>query len=243
MRPVFCIRPEPGWSATCAAGKERGLPMDGAPLFVVEPVAWQAPDPASFDGVLIGSASVLRAGGPHLAGLTVLPAHAVGEATADAARGAGFAIASCGRGHLQPVVDALAPPAGVLRLLRLCGEERVPLHPPADVTVEEIALYRVAGLPISDGLADRLRGGGLVLLHSAAAARHFSAECDRLGVDRRRLALATLGPRISAAAGSGWLNVRHADHPADPPLLALAARMCQNSPADAEGGGADGTGT
>ena len=82
MKPVFCIRPEPGWSATRAAGAEAGLAIGGMPLFAVEPVRWQSPDPARYDGLLIGSANVFRAGGPELAALAALPAHVVGEATA-----------------------------------------------------------------------------------------------------------------------------------------------------------------
>lgn len=241
MKPVFCIRPEPGWSATRAAGAEAGLAIGGMPLFAVEPVRWQSPDPARYDGLLIGSANVFRAGGPELAALAALPAHVVGEATADAARAAGFTVASCGEGYLQGVVDRLAADGARLRLLRLSGEERVLLDLPPTVTVDEIALYRVAALPLLKSLGDQLAGGGIVLLHSAAAARHFARECDRLALDRSRLALATYGPRISAAAGPGWQEVRHADRPAEAPLLALAAAMCHKVGTDAESGAADGT--
>ena len=75
-------------------------------------------------------------------------------------------------------------------------------------------------------MADRLGQGALVLLHSAAAARHFAAECDRCGVPRGAVRLAALGPRIAAAAGEGWREVRSAAEPREAALLALARQMC-----------------
>ncbi|MBS1240071.1 MAG: uroporphyrinogen-III synthase, partial [Proteobacteria bacterium] len=62
--------------------------------------------------------------------------------------------------------------------------------------------------------------------HSAEAARHFTAECDRLGLDRANIALAALGPRIAAAGGGGWREVRSAQSPREAALLALARDMC-----------------
>jgi uroporphyrinogen-III synthase len=85
-------------------------------------------------------------------------------------------------------------------------------------------------LPLPAPLAECLGEGALVLLHSAAAARHFAAECDRLGVARGAVGLAALGPRIAAAAGEGWHGVRAAGEPREAALLALAREMCQTRP-------------
>jgi uroporphyrinogen-III synthase len=76
----------------------------------------------------------------------------------------------------------------------------------------------------------RLGEGALVLLHSAAAARHFAAECERLAVQRGAIRLAALGPRIAEAAGAGWADVRSATEANEPALLALARDMCHEPP-------------
>jgi uroporphyrinogen-III synthase len=66
-----------------------------------------------------------------------------------------------------------------------------------------------------------------VLLHSAATASHFAAECERLGLPRETVALAALGPRIAEAAATGWRAVHTAPRPDEAALLALASQLCQ----------------
>ena len=101
MRRVVVLRPEPGASATGKRARKRGLDPIILPLFELEPVAWQAPDPHGFDGLLLTSANAVRMGGDQLKGLRGLPVHAVGEATAKAAREAGFDIASTGNAGID----------------------------------------------------------------------------------------------------------------------------------------------
>ena len=223
-RALFAIRPEPGLSATLCAAREQGLTIHGEALSQIRPLPWQAPDPASIDGLLIGSANALRHGGPTMAQLRDKPAYVVGEATAEALRDAGFAVAAVGEGGLQGVLDRLAGQR--LALLRIAGAEHVPLNPPADISIQLRIAYENAVLPVSDAFAGRLREGGVVLLHSAAAARHLAAECDRLGLARGKLALVALGPRIAVAAGEGWAECRIATAPREADLLALARDMC-----------------
>jgi uroporphyrinogen-III synthase len=226
--PIFVVRPLPAGLATVDAGRPAGLTIEASPLSEIEPAEWTAPDPAQIDALLLGSANVARHAGAGLALFRGKPAYVVGPATAAAAQAAGFGIAAVGRGGLQAVLDsAVRPP---LRLLRLAGEEHVHLSPPLGVIVETRVVYRSAPLAMPPALAERLRNGALVLLHSAAAARHFAAECDRCGVPRSAVSLAALGPRIAAAAGEGWRAVRSASVPAEPALLALARDMCHESP-------------
>lgn len=222
--PLVIVRPAPGLADTVSAARALGLTPIAAPLFDILPVAWSVPDPARFDGILAGSANAFRRGGEGLAALCQLPVFAVGEATANAARAAGFAIAAVGSGGLQKVLDTITPPRS---LLRLAGEARVALAPPVGVSVTERVVYRAAPLPLGEAAVSALKTGAVVMLHSAEAARHFAGECDRLSLPRAGIALATIGPRVSAAAGAGWRAVAHAETPADAPLLALAARMCQ----------------
>lgn len=220
---LLAIRPEPGCAATLSAARALGLPIEGHPLFEIVPVAWDAPAADSFDALLIGSANAFRHGGERLAHYRSLPVYAVGEATAAEAERAGFSVAMAGPGVLQPLVDRLEPQQ---RLLRLAGEDRVPLTVPAGLSIETRAVYRAKALPLAEAVGARLGNGSIVLLHSAVAARHFAAECGRLKVPREGVRIAALGPRIAAAAGAGWQSVRCAEQPSDAALLALAGDMC-----------------
>ena len=92
MRRVLVLRPEPGATATVRQARERGLDAVAVPLFEVDPMAWEAPDPFGFDGLLLTSANALRHGGDRLQSLRGLPVYAVGDATAEAAREAGLSF-------------------------------------------------------------------------------------------------------------------------------------------------------
>jgi uroporphyrinogen-III synthase len=229
--PIIAVRPEPGCSATVAAGRGLGLRIAGWPLFAVGPRAWDPPRPETIDALLLGSANAIRHGGDGLAALADKPVYAVGEVTARAAEGAGFAIGMVGGGGLQELLDRMPPSS--TRFLRLAGEEHVPVQPPPGVTIETRIVYASEALPLPRETADTLSDGAVVLLHSAAAARHFAAECDRLGIERGKVCLAALGRRIAAAAGPGWRTVAAVAEPAEPGLLALAGKLCHD-PADKE---------
>ena len=225
MTLVLVLRPEPGCNATVNAALALGLNAHAAPLFAIEPRDWTLPDAGAFDALLVGSANAFRHGGTNLESLRSLPVHVVGEATAEAARASGFTVARCGSGGLQGVLDQV--PAGT-RLLRLAGEERIELTAPPGVFVEDVVVYASVPRPLVPAALPLLTQGALVLLHSAEAARHLAGECARLGIARSAMALATIGPRVTAAAGEGWREVETADPPSDAALLALAHRMCQS---------------
>lgn len=221
--PVVAIRAEPGCSATVAAGRKYGLDILPMPLAEIRPLDWALPQ-GEFDALLLGSANAVRHGGPLVDQLVDKPVYAVGEATAAAARERGFDVARTGSGRLQPLLDNLA--GEDLRLLRVAGRERVPLVPPLGVTIETVAAYESVPLPLSADDAAMLRQGALVLLHSAASARHFASECERLAVHQAAILLAAFAPRIAAAAGDGWAALRTAAEPDESALLALAREMC-----------------
>jgi len=225
--PVIAIRPEPGCTATVERGAQTGLPVDPWPLFEVDPLGWEPPPAERIDALLLGSANAVRCAGPGLEAFRDKPAYAVGAVTAAAAEAAGLKVVATGRRGLQPLLETVRAPR---TLLRLAGEEHVPLRPGLGVVIETRNVYRSLARPMPGPLAERLRGGGLVLLHSAAAARHFAAECDRHAVPRAVVALAALGPRIAQAAGEGWRVLRSASEPREPALLALARDMCHDLP-------------
>ncbi len=223
---VFAIRPEPGLAATVGAGRALGLEIEGHPLSRrLSSGMGCAPPDDGFDALLLGSANAVRHAAPALTRWRGRAAHVVGEATAEAAREAGLVIGEVAQGGLQGVVERLAH-RGPMRLLRLAGAKRTALSPPPGVTIETRVVYRLACREISPGFAARLEDGGIVLLHSGEAARHFAAECGRLGIARARISLAALAPRIAQAAGAGWRDVRVAPQPTDSALLAMVRDMC-----------------
>lgn len=222
MRPLVVLRPEPGASATCAAARAMGLQAVAVPLFEVQPVAWAAPDPAAFDGLLLTSANALRAGGPELARLRGLPAFAVGEATASEAQARGFALASVGSGGVDELLEQIDPG---LRLLHLCGEQwREPKAPRQAIT--HLPVYRAADLPSPD-LSPC--AGAVVAVHSPRAGARLAELAARSSLDASAIALAAISLETARACGGGWEQVAASGEPGDGALLALAARLC-NSP-------------
>lgn len=222
-RPAVVLRPEPGAAATARAARALGLSVVVAPLFAMEALPWPADRPDAAIGLLAGSAAVFRLGGSGLAALRSLPVHAVGAATARAARAAGFGVIATGRGGLQALVADLPPG----RYLRLAGAAHVPLDLPRGVEVDTRVVYAARALPLPDAARTVLAQGAVALLHSGEAARHFRNQCESHGLDKRAIALACLAPRIAGEAGEGWKTVEIAVEMADQALLAIAARMCQ----------------
>lgn len=228
MSYVLAVRPEPGLKATMAAGEALGLNMIGYPLFEVRAVPWECPDPEGIDALLIGSANAIRHGGEALAGLTDKPVYAVGEATAEAARQAGLAVAATGAGGLQNLLDALEAP---LRLLRIAGANHVALFPPEGVGIETVIAYETAPKELPEPLRALFAPGGhdlglTVLLHSAAAAEQFERESRRLALERSRISLAVIGPRVASSAGKGWKAIHVSPSPNDRALLEMVREVC-----------------
>ena len=219
MRRVLVLRPEPGASATVERARERGLDAIAVPLFEIEAVDWEVPEPAGFDGLLLTSANALRFGGDSLAKLRGLPAYAVGEATAEAARDWGFDIAATGDAGVDRLLGSID---ANLRLLHLCGEDR---HKPADVRqpITPIPVYRAMPVDRPDLTA---ASGSVALVHSPRAGSRLA----KLVTGRSNIVIAAISPAAMDAAGPGWEYAEAATEPTDEALLALAARLCNNSP-------------
>jgi uroporphyrinogen-III synthase len=217
MTRVIVLRPEPGASETVARAAGRGIEALAIPMFHIEPLEWRVPDPEQFDALLLTSANAARFGGPGLARLRSLPVHAVGEATAVAAREAGFEVTGFGDNGVERLLDTLDPN---LRHLHLCGEDRAV----APRSVICAAVYRSRLLDPEEDL--RQAEGALVLIHSPRAARSFADAADRLGLDRTSIRIAAISPAAAEAAGTGWAAVESAAQPTDEALLALAERLC-----------------
>ena len=217
MRKLVLLRPEPGLAVSAERARRLGLDVIAAPLFRVEPVAWSPPDSSAYDALLLTSAYAVRHGGGGLDLLKGLPVHAVGAATAEAAHNAGFIVASVGEGGVEALLHDL--PTG-LRLLHLAGQDHFDVS--SGHHIDRRIVYRSAvierpQLPTLDGV--------VVAVHSPRAGARLSV----IAGPGRGTAIAAISAAAAQACGSGWASIDIAATPADASLLALAARLCQNS--------------
>ena len=220
MRRVLVLRPEPGATATVERARRRGLNAVAVPLFAIEPVEWQAPEAGGFDGVLLTSANALRCGGEQLKALRGLPVYAVGAATGEAAREAGFDVASAGEAGVERLLESIDPD---LRLLHLAGEDRkVPSGSRQDIS--SVTVYRARAREDVDLSAAR---NCVAQVHSPRAARRLAELVD----DKASVSIVAISADAAAAAGDGWAAVEAAETPDDEALLALTERLCNKAPA------------
>ena len=219
MRRLLVLRPEPGASATLERAFKLGFDAFSVPLFKIEPLDWVAPDPRAFDALLLTSANAVLRGGKQLDLLRSLPVYAVGEATADAARDAGFEIEESGRGSLD---DLLGMIDRKTKLLHLCARDRG-MAPPREHAIEHVEVYRAQAVENPD-----LRGaeGSVALVHSPRAGRRFA----ELAPSRGSICIAAISRAAAEASQSGWAALEFASEPSDDGLLALAARLCDIPP-------------
>jgi uroporphyrinogen-III synthase len=227
-RRVLILRPEPGASATARRAAELGMEPLVAPLFEIVSLPSPPLAAAAYDAVLLTSANAARHGG---ASLLSLPCYAVGEATAAAARDAGYRDIHTGPADGAAAAAAMAAD-GVRRALHPCGRDHVPVTA-AGVAIERRIVYAAepaTSLPFAARTA--IDEGALVLIHSPRAARIFAA----LVADRERIRIAAISAAAADAAGAGWAGKAVAARPRDEALLELAAQLCQTGPDDAGDG-------
>jgi uroporphyrinogen-III synthase len=174
--------------------------------------------------MLITSANAVRNGGPGLSAFAHLPCYAVGEASAAAARAAGFEALWIGGGDAMAAAAAMAE-RGVRRAFHPCGRDHVAADAEG-VRIERRVVYAsepVPGLP--ERAANALTRGAVALLHSPRAASQFASLVERAGLERG--AIAAISPNAAAEAGPGWRSVGVAAVPDDAALLEVAAKLCQ----------------
>ena len=214
MRRVVVLRPEPGASETMKRAQGLGLDAVSVPLFEIEPVSWSMPEGA-FDGVLLTSANAVRQAGPDLQKVRALRAYTVGDATAEAARDAGFDVAATGDDGVERLLGSIEPE---LKLIHLCGEDRKDACE-ARQQVTPIVVYR--SKPFDAPKLGELNGS-VVLVHSPRA----GSRLGELVKDRSSIAIAAISKAAAEAAGDGWAAVAAAEKPTDDAVLALAVELC-----------------
>jgi uroporphyrinogen-III synthase len=219
VRRLFILRPEPGASATLESARAMGLDAIAMPLFSFQPIEWDAPEPSSFDGLLLTSANAVRQAGDQLLKLRGLKAYVVGEATATAARDAGLDIASTGDAGVERLLGSIESD---LKLLHLCGEHRT--EAAAKQAITALPVYRSTELPPPADLP--LLSGQTVAVHSPRSGKRLAELVDQAGVERGSVRIAAISGAAASACGAGWEACEAAGTPDDGALLALAARLC-----------------
>ena len=218
IRPLLILRPEPGASATATAARDMGLKAIVTPLFAIETVAWALPEPRP-EAVMFTSANAVRHGGIALEALTGLPAYAVGAATAEVARRAGFTRIVTGDGDAEAILE-LARLDGIRSLLHLAGREHREVVP-GDIRIDRRIVYAAEAVETLPDPARAVLPDAVALLHSSRAASLFASLVDPAGI-----AIAAISSATLAAAGPGWRIAEAADRPTDTSLLAVAAKLC-----------------
>lgn len=197
-RRIAVLRPEPGNRVTASAIEARGYSAIRMPLFEVRALAWDAPEANAFDALILTSANAIRHGGPALSALLRLPVYAVGTATAEAARQAGFDVVCVGTEGAEALVAA-AKATGIRCALHLAGRERT--LEPGGIVAQVIPVY--ASEPEAPEDVARL-AGSVALVQSARAGARLGHLVDAVGIDRGGIVVVAVSTRAAEAAGGGW---------------------------------------
>jgi uroporphyrinogen-III synthase len=216
---LLIIRPQPGADATARLARLAGIEPVTSPLFEIQPLAWLAKDPAHYDALMLTSTNAVRHAGAALAALLPLPVYAVGEATANAARAAGFHVIFAGGTDANALLVQAAA-NGDARLLWLTGGHQSRINLPPGVTLDSALVYNSAALAPAQAFIELLSSPILVALHSVRAARHFLTICEAHGIDKNTISIAALSPSIAESAAEGWQDVLISDAPNDAALMA-----------------------
>ena len=239
---LLVTRPEQDAERTAAALSRQGHQVEIAPLMRIAPVADAALGAGSWSGLIFTSANAVRAVGglASAAALSGLPAFAVGERTAAAARAAGFRNVVAGGGDARQLTQHIRtwakPERGAHRapLLYLAGEDLS--HDlagalAADGTiVHTVTVYRAVKVerfpaPVGAALAQGKIDGVLHFSRRSAEAFVDCASAAGLLAQALRATHFCISQQAAAplmAAGAARLHV--AAHPDEAALIALISQ-------------------
>lgn len=209
-----------------------GLEPIVAPLFIIVPVGWQAPDAGDVDCIVMTSANAARHAGSQIQHFTALPCYAVGKATAAAVEAAGFADVRTGPRD-GAALAAMVAEDGMKRPLHLCGREHITLRHDRLHFERRVVYVAEAAEALPDAASQRLQVGGIALLHSARAGALLARLVGAASLDKSRLSIAAISDAAARAAGPGWRRVAVAQAPRDDALLELAVKLCETDASEA----------
>ena len=196
---ILVTRPVPDNEKTAAALRARGYDALLSPMLRFEEIPFHDEDDAAYDAVIVTSANAIRAilSHPSRTHLFGLPAFAVGEHTADAARGAGFRDVASAQGNARSLADLVAKKLKKGAALCYLAGADLAHDLAADLgarglTVVTHTTYRmipVIGFAASVGEAFRAGGIDAVLHYSRRSARAYLDAARADGVEISALAL------------------------------------------------------
>lgn len=189
---LLVTRPEEDAGALIAQLEALGHEAMAAPLLSIRALDDAEIPQAPYRALLVTSANGVRSLGGHKAGLLALKVFAVGEASAEAARAAGFADVEAAGGDVVSlaalIVRRLAPEGGPLLHVGgsvVAGDLKGDLEA-RGFSVTRAVLYEAVTPPrLPARAADALRAGRLegVLLYSPRTARTFAHLVRSEGVE------------------------------------------------------------
>ena len=218
IRRVWITRAQPGAARTAARLTARGFTPVVVPLLTIRPLPdalKTAPDFATVNALAFTSPNGVEAFAALTPALRDRPVFAVGDATAEAARDAGFANARSAAGDIHALARLIAAtsikglilapgarePAGDLpALLPACQIQRLPVY----------AAEETGAVPPADFDA--------VLLHSPRAARALAA-CLNPDAARNRLVVCISPAAAVPLQGLSFTEIRTADAPDENSML------------------------
>jgi uroporphyrinogen-III synthase len=226
---VLVLRPEPGASETAARLAAAGFDPVVMPLSEIRPLGPIADiDPARIGCVAATSANALRHAPPTLSGPVLeKPLFAVGAATAQAARAAGFSAVKTGSDDGEELAGMILENRPEGAVLYLCGKVRRP-------EFEQILLRNgqdVAPIEVYDAVPISRRaefaaissdGSPLVALcHSPEAARMLAQLIEGIAGLAERTRVIAISPRAALPLAAIGVAVDVASKPTDQAMLAL----------------------
>lgn len=230
---VLVTRPEPDAARTAAKLEALGHQVLLDPLLTFEPLTVQETPAGPFAGLAATSANAVRIAGAMvtLDRLRSVPLYAVGGATAEAARAAGFENVVAADGDAAILAQMLSEklPASA-RVLHLAGEDRAQdlggLLAEAGIAVTLLVLYRMrAAQALADSTIAALTSGSIdaVLHFSPRSAATFVAIVERQGLVNavRPLQHFCLSQAVAAPLRAIGAGAKIAARPNEADLLAL----------------------
>ena len=218
---VWVTRARPGAEATAARLRQLGRVPLVAPLLEVRSIEVEV-DLAGVGALAFTSANAVPAAPRAAVGL---PVFAVGDATADAARTAGFAAVESASGDVAALAALIARRRGAFAgdLLHLCASEpagdlRSPLEA-AGVRLRQTPVYETVSLPITADVEAAWPHLSAVLLHSPKAARAFDTTTASWSAGH--LDVLCLSEAVAAPLGRRAARILVADRPDEAALLNL----------------------